>query len=324
MSISKRLFLGVASLVLSAAVASASSFRAADIVYLPAVARAPGAGGSFFKTDVTIANLSTARVVVTVAYLPTGGADNTAALSSLKTLATFAAGERRELTDIVETLQLGAVDPADGVRKANGYLIFFACRENGDCTACDTKPADCLNISVQGRIYNETSAGTFGQSFPGIPWYSYVSMTSGDRGFDKVSINGIRNTGAPGQSGFRSNIGLVNASQFSTTTLRVSLFSNTGTLIGTKDVALGPLGHSQFSVAQNFTSFTGDGFAVVEQISASPVPGVTDANPGFMAYGSLLDNRTSDPTTLEAQFNVVLPFDCIYGSKAQKRQVRRP
>ncbi|HEX8172953.1 MAG TPA: hypothetical protein VF824_20630 [Thermoanaerobaculia bacterium] len=292
-------------MLMFAAVATASTFRAADIVYLPAVARLPGANGAFFKTDVTITNTSNARVVVRVAYVE-GSGDNSTALNTLITLPTFAPGERRQMIDVAQS--------ALGREAANGYLIFFSCREGGDCTTCDTSGGDCLNITVQGRIYNDTAGGTFGQSFPGIPWYSAAALTSTTQGMDRLSINGVRNN-----ANYRTNIGLVNASQFSATVLRLRLFNSAGAQVGEMDQTLGPLGRTQFPVTEIASGFTGDGYVTVEQVSATPT-GQEDATPGFFAYGSLLDNRTNDPTTLEAEFNVPLPFDCVYAAKAQSRR----
>jgi hypothetical protein len=312
MSRSKRFSLVVLSMLTFATAAGASSFRAADIVYLPAVGRLQGSAGSFFKTDVTIINTSASRVVVQVAYVE-GSGDNSSAPNTLITLPTFTPGERRELIDIVRT----ALDR----ETANGYLIFFSCREGGNCTDCDSNAGDCLNIAVRGRIYNDTPGGTFGQSFPGIPWYSYAASTSAAQGTDRLSINGVRNSAE-----YRTNIGLVNASQFSSTVLRVRVFTNTGTQVGEMDQSLGPLGRIQFPVTQIAAGFTGDGYVTVEQVSATPTPGQTASLAGFFAYGSLLDNRTSDPTTLEAQFNVPLPYGCVFGSdtgKQQRRMVRR-
>lgn len=309
MSVSKRFALAMLSTLMFASVASANAFRAADTVYLPAVARLQGAGGSFFKTDVTIINTSTARAVVQVAYLE-GSGDNSSAVNTPITLATFAPGERRELIDVARS--------ALNRETANGYLIFFACREGGNCTSCDSNAGECLDISVQGRIYNDTPGGTYGQSFPGIPWYSYAALTSTSGGTDRLSINGVRNT-----ANYRTNIGLVNASQFSSTVLRLRVFNSNGTQVGEMDQTLGPLGRIQLPVTQIAAGFTGDGYVTVEQVSATPTAGQTDAVPGFFAYGSLLDNRTSDPTTLEAQFNVPMPFDCVYASEAKRRMTRR-
>ncbi|MBV9496747.1 MAG: hypothetical protein JOZ54_21055 [Acidobacteria bacterium] len=309
MSISKRFALAMLSTLMFAAVSNANAFRAADIVYLPAVARLQGAGGSFFKTDVTIINTSTSRAVVQVAYLE-GSGDNSPALNALITLPTFAPGERRELIDIARS--------ALNRETANGSLIFFACREGGNCTSCDSNAGECLDIAVQGRIYNDTPGGTYGQSFPGIPWYSYAALTSTNDGTDRLSINGVRNT-----ANYRTNIGLVNASQFSSTVLRLRVFNSIGAQVGEMDQPLGPLGRVQLPVTQIAVGFTGDGYVTVEQVSATPTAGHTDAVPGFFAYGSLLDNRTSDPTTLEAQFNVPMPFGCVFASEAKRRMTRR-
>jgi ferredoxin len=296
-------------MLMFASVASANVFRAADIVYLPAVARLPGVAGAFFKTDVTIINTSTSRIVVQVAYVE-GSGDNSTALNTLITLPTFAPGERRELIDIAQS----ALNRAT----ANGYLIFFSCREGGNCSNCDSNAADCLKIAVQGRIYNDTPGGTFGQSFPGLPWYSYAAFTSTPQGTDSLSINGVRNN-----ADYRTNIGLVNASQFSSTVLRLRVFNNAGTPVGEMNQTLGPLGRIQFPVTQIAGGFTGNGYVTVEQVSATPTPAQADAVPGFFAYGSLLDNRTSDPTTLEAQFSAPLAVDCANVSMAQRRTIRR-
>lgn len=320
MSNFKRLFFSMLMLVVTTGVASASSFRAADIVYLPAVARLQGAGGAFFKTDVVVSNVSDQRVIVSVAY-GVSGADNRTITSGMKTLPVLLPGERRDIADIVETLQLGTVD-ANNVRTANGFLIFFACREGATCADCDANPADCQLITVQGRIYNQPAGETrtFGQLFPGIPWYNYVSVDSQSNGLHRVFIPGLRNAGTAGVSGFRSNIGLVNASQTSSTRLRVTIFSPTGTQLGQQSFDLPPLGHTQFNAAG--IGLTGDGWALIEQTAVTPT-GSDPANPGFMAYGSLIDNISGDPTTLEAQYYVELPFDCVYGSKPKKRMVKR-
>lgn len=310
MSKFKRLFFTMLMLVVTTGVASASSFRAADIVYLPAVARLTGQNNAFFKTDVVVSNVTDQRVTVTVAY-GVSGADNRAITSSMRPLpgGTLLPGERRDITDITQAL--GIPDPA------NGFLIFFACREGGNCNDCDTNPADCSLITVQGRIYNQPvgTTSSFGQLFPGIPWYNYVSVESASVGLHRVFIPGLR-----ASSAFRSNIGLVNASQTSSTTLRVTIFSSTGQQLGQQDFGLPPLGHAQFNAAN--LGLTGNGWALIEQVAVTPT-GSDPANPGFMAYGSLIDNVTNDPTTLEAQYYGELPFDCIYGSKPKKRMVKR-
>ena len=310
MSIYRKFLLGAATLLV-AGVASANTFRAADLVYLPALARLQGGGGAFFKTDVVIANLSQDRIVVDVVYVPTGaGTDNSGAISSFTRLPVLAPGERRVLNDFVQT----GLNRAD----ANGYALFFACRENGNCNDCDANAGDCRLISVTGRIYNDQPTGTFGQSFPGIPWYSYASIDSSSFGFNRVSINGVR-----ASDNFRTNIGLLNSSAYSSTTLRLTAFNTQNQQVGSTEVTLAPLAHTQQPVQQLISGFSGDGFVRVEQVGFTPKAGVTDAAPGFFAYGSVIDNRTGDPTTLEAIFDQQLDAGCVFGSKPISRGVRR-
>ncbi|MGA7615950.1 MAG: hypothetical protein WBX15_12305 [Thermoanaerobaculia bacterium] len=319
----------VVGLLLVATSSIAGEFRAADQVYLPAVARTGGGGGAFFVTDVFISNVSTQTVDVWVAYLPTGATNDNSALpaSAIKLPTPLAPGERREYVDVAKSLL--------NLDSANGYLIFFACRTGGDCSDCDTNPADCELITVEGRIYNQVTAGdgsvsTFGQLFPGIPWYLYNSMNSANLGLDKVFITGIRNTGAVGVSGYRTNIGLVNSSQFSSTQLQLTLFDASGNVVGAPAlVSLGPLAHTQQPVTNFFPGFAGSGaFVVIQQLTATPVAtppaGCEDGCPGYLAYGSMLDNVTSDPTTLEAQFSQALDVTCVFGAKAPHRMVNHP
>lgn len=310
MSIYRKFLLGAATLLV-AGVASANTFRAADLVYLPALARLQGGGGAFFKTDVVIANLSSDRIVVDVVYIPTGaGTDNSGAISTFTRLPVLAPGERRVLNDFVQT----GLNRAD----ANGMALFFACRENGNCNNCDANSADCRLISVSGRIYNDQPSGTFGQLFPGLPWYNYASIDAAQFGFQNVVINGARQ-----DANFRTNIGVVNSSAYSSTTLRLSLFSPTAQLLGQTELTLAPLAHSQQAITNFFPGFTGNGYVVVEQVAFTPKAGVTDAAPGFFAYGSTIDGRTGDPTTLEAIFDEPLDAGCVFGSKPISRGVRR-
>lgn len=310
MTIYRKFLLGAATLLV-AGVASANTFRAADLVYLPALARLQGGGGAFFKTDVVISNLTQDRVTVDVVYIPTGASnDNSAAIETFTTLPTLAPGERRVLNDFVQT--------GLNLSEANGYALFLACRENGDCANCDDDGADCRRISVSGRIYNDQPTGTFGQLFPGLPWYTYASIDSSDLGFNRVTINGARVSDQ-----YRTNIGVVNSSAYSSTTLRLTAFNAQNQQVGLTEITLGPLAHTQQPIQQLFTGFTGDGFVRIEQVGFNPGAGAEDPIPGFFAYGSLLDNRTGDPTTLEAIYDQQFDFDCVFGSKPVRRGVRR-
>jgi hypothetical protein len=335
-----------AAMMLCAAGAMANNFRVADQVYVPAAAHAAGASGTFIS-DVFISNLSTDGVAVTVLY----GSGTTGTLQSFGTVAnpliTLAAGERREIPDFMATPQ---AQGGLGLTVAFGQLIFNACKAGGNCTvgSCpggDPTAGTCPDfrpISVETRVYSIPPPGgctaifaaakcagstqpTTGQLFAGLPWYSFASSDALGPGLDKVFITGFRNN-----TDFRSNIGVVNASQFSTTTIVLKLFDGkTNTQIGSNaTITLAPFGHTQILIsdARLFPSFTGatatNAYVTVEQTNTIPTAdaaanGCTNGCPAFFAYGSVLDNLSGDATTLEPQFMKPLTdaaISCIFNT----------
>lgn len=318
--------------MLVASAAMASNFRAADQVYVPAAGHLSGSSGTFIS-DLYISNMSADPVSVSVIYAsgPTGTVQN------FNNSITLAANERREMKDFfVNTL---------GLSSGFGQLIFNACKQGGNCnvTTCPGgSTGECPDfrpISVESRIYsipagsNPATAPTTGQLFSGFPWYNFVSSDAAPVGLDSVEITGLRNTGGAGTAGtYRSNIGLVNASQYSTTTLQVKLLDGaTGNQIGTTfNQTLAPLGQVQPSISSMFPSFTGstatNAYVLVSQTNTVPTSdasanGCSDGCPAFFAYGSVLDNLSGDATTLEPQFLHPLTdvaINCIYNATGCK------
>jgi hypothetical protein len=298
-----------AAIVLVAVGAFASNFRVADQVYVPAVGHIVG-GNQLFISDVFISNLTSDTVSVSVLFA--SGATPSSP-QTFNNVITLAPNERQEISDFVGTKL--------GLQTALGQAIFNGCKQGGNCDVATCTPnaagdcADFRNISVESRIYsvassspNPSTAPTTGQLFSGIPWYNFVSSTASLVGLDKVFITGLRNNGQ-----YRTNIGLVNASQFSSTTLVVKLFDGkTNTQIGSPfQQPLGPLGQVQPGIGAMFPTFTGatatNAYVTVEQANNIPTAdaganGCPDGCPAFLTYGSALDNSTGDATTLEAQF----------------------
>lgn len=321
--------LGVAAaVVLCAASAMASNFRGADQVYVPVAGHAAGQG-ALFQSDIFISNLENEGVDVSV-ILSTGPGGTQ---SEFRNVIHLAAGERKEYIDFVGTTL--------GQSSAIGQLIFNACAEGKDCGPA-TQNSDGVspffrNISVESRIYSiPTGAGanppTNGQLMSGIPWYNFVSSLQSGTKLDKVFITGIRQNGAFGTAGtYRSNIGLVNASQYSRTTIVVKLFNGAGQQQGSEYTeVLQPLGFVQRNVSQMFPSASGSNLWVtVEQRNNEAVDApssCTQGCPAFLAYGSVLDNSTNDATTLEAQY--LVPMDpaalaILYPGSSGKASIRR-
>jgi hypothetical protein len=315
-----------AAMMLVAGSAFASNFRAADQVYVPVAGHVAGGSGTFIS-DVFLSNLSTDPVTVTVIYVPIGA--NSTAQNNFPPI-NLAANERREFIDFFQS--------ALGLSSGFGQLIFNACKQGSDCGP-STQDSFGVSpffrpISVESRIFSipvgttlSQNPPTTGQAFPGFPWYSFVSSDSATVGLDKVFITGFRNTGTVNQAGtYRGNLGLVNASQFSNTTLAIKLFNGaTGAQIGsTVTQGLGPLGNIQIQLANSFPTFTGstatNAYITVEQIASTPTSDSpqtcgTSGCPAFFAYGSVLDNQSGDATTLEPQYTKALTdaaIACIY------------
>ena len=334
--------LGVAAvLILCAFGASASNFRGADQVYIPAAAHAGGSSGTFIS-DVYISNLSEEDVDVSVIYQPIGLGGG--AGIEFKNVIPLRGYERKEFLDFFPTvLQL---------QTGFGQLIFNGCKKNENCGAATQDP-DGISphfrpITVQSRIYQvpNPEAGLpapelrkTGQLLAGIPWYHFVSSLQSTAGLDKVFLTGITQTGTAGQAGtFRANIGAVNASQFSSTSIKLTLYQNTmqpADKKAEKIINLGPLGSFINGFTDLFgTSFTGSNFfVVVEQFNNVPTgdapASCVQGCPAFLAFGSVLDNASGDASTIESQYLKELGPEAIIaiypngsGKTNQRRSVR--
>lgn len=299
-----RFAIAFASLLIATA-ASPSNFRAADQVYLNIAGRFGN-----FKTDIDISNLSGDTVVVTMLLVQGANTEEAPPQTNFSPIV-MGPNERFEFPDFFRTLL--------GLQSGLGQVVFNACKQGADCSGTDV--TGFRNIIVESRIYSVDAAGnTRGQDFPGLPWYSSIGTgkninnTNIDTtNLDKALVLGLRQTGAPGESGtFRTNIGFANASQFSTAVLTARLFAISGLQIGVNTVTLGPLGQAQLPMATFFPGVTGKGlWMTVEETAVLPTPdasnpafGCTDGCPGFFTYASVLDNATDDPTTLESTYLV--------------------
>ena len=326
-----------AALTLTAFSATASNFRGADQVYIPAAGNFQGASGRFVS-DVYLANLDdNEEVEVSVIFQQIGAGGG--AGQEFKNIITLRPLERKEYKNFLQSVL--------GLNAGNefGQLIFNGCLKGQSCGAeAQNEDGVSVNfrpISATSRVYSfPTGAGadsslTTGQLFTGIPWYHFVSELQTNNGLDKVFIQGFRQTGNPGEKGtFRSNIGLINASQYSRTTLVVTLYQ--GTTSGTDKKGeffadLEPLGSIQQGFSSMFPGVTGENYWVTVEQRNSEAVGTVPATcvkgcPAFLAYGSVLDNGTSDATTLEATYTQPLSDAAIivvYPSGSGKANIRR-
>jgi hypothetical protein len=158
-------------LVLAATMALATT--ADKDLYIPAVARAQGAFGTFWSTDVRIYNPNTATLVVTVTYLPMAAyagdaTSTTVSVSALETLL---------IENILET-RLGIATNTAGALHLTAAANFMA----------------------ESRTFTPGATGTYGQRIPGIPASQAVATG------ESVDVIYIDNS-----ADFRTNFGIVDA-----------------------------------------------------------------------------------------------------------------
>ena len=138
------------------------------------------------------------------------------------------------------------------------------------------------NLLAMSRTYNlqgEETGGTFGQSMPAFTLSDFIS-----HGETRRILFGSEN------ADMRTNIGCQNGTDASTV-VYLDLFKSDGTALGREMLILKPLGNEQVN-----RIFDGH----------NPVNGYVDvslAQPDryVYCYGSVLDNVTSDPTTIPPQ-----------------------
>ncbi len=140
-------------------------------------------------------------------------------------------------------------------------------------------------VSAASRTYNQVTNGTYGQFIGGVP--ALRAIGTGEHG----RIVQLTHNRAAG-SGFRTNVGLANVVG-TTTVVRVELYSANGTKLGQADYSLAPYMYIQ--VDRIFESVTAgdveDGYVIVS---------TTTAGGRFLAYASVVDNRTGDPIYIPA------------------------
>lgn len=175
---------------------------------LPSSAHAPGAGGAFFTTTLTVANTGTTSASVTLKFLGhdkdgTGGATSTQ---------TLAPGISVTWPDVLGSLF--------GATNDYGAILISA-------------GTTSLNVVGQTSTPNPGGPGTFGQSVPALA--STDLVTSGSR----RTIVAVSDDAA-----FRTNLILANATS-SPVTVSLALVGADGTSLGSSSLSLLPLEMTQ-------------------------------------------------------------------------------
>jgi hypothetical protein len=161
--------------------AGAGADEARQVLFLPAAAKARGAGGTDWRTALYLTNLVDVPVDVAAALLPPGF-DNSAAVANATVIATLPARGSLTVDDLVGALG------EDGV--AGGVALILTAQGLG-------LPATLVSGTSYTFTPNPAGSGGYGQGIPATP--------AGDRG--RVVVAGVRQ-GAD----YRSNLGILNTS----------------------------------------------------------------------------------------------------------------
>jgi len=141
-------------------------------------------------------------------------------------------------------------------------------------------------VEVTSRTFTQSGSGSFGQAVPGIP--EEEAATAGRT----VRLMGLSQA-ASRADGFRTNLGMVNTGGVAVT-IDVTLHAASGAVLGTV---------SETVQAETLTQID----EVLRRVTADPVVGgyallrTTTPGASFLAYASVIDNRTGDPVLIVAR-----------------------
>jgi hypothetical protein len=224
-------------------------------ILIPAAGNAPGANGTYFRSDIQIANLRNADQRVLMYWLPQGssGAAITPLAIDLGASRGFSSDDF--VTNVLHQTGIGAIE-------------FVGVNANGQFD-----PNARLHVS--SRIYTprpDGSDGTMSQTFPAI---ILTGSTSNSK-----TIFGMRHS-----SQYRVNVGIANPSE-TTRRYRVTVRINTST---TDETDLFVMELPPRSILQRSTTFTRVG--VVQALIEDITGGVSFE---WHAWGSTIDNQSGD------------------------------
>jgi PKD repeat protein len=198
-------------------VAAPAPFRS----LVSAVAQTNGAGGSVWRTELTIFNAGGESAFGQFIFLPGAG-------GSVQTLPLF-------------------LGPKQSITLSNALLDLFGMSSGAGALAIEAQSATSTpNLKITSRTFTTGSAGTYGQAVPQVS--------------DGQLQQGLYLTGMESDTSYRTNIGLVNRSNNSVT-FEANLVDANGRTFGTAAIAVPPNSFSQQSIAALFPTVAGGNYS---------------------------------------------------------------
>ena len=238
-----------------------------DSLIVPAVAHGPGANNSLFQSDIRLANVSSQPMKYLLNFTPTA-TDGTQTGNT--TTIQVDPGATTALDDLLASFFGTASDGS-----STGMLEIRPLTTTSSSSLFSSVPSSSLATIASSRTYNVTSAGTFGQFIPAIPFSQFVGQGS------VLSLQQIAQSAS-----FRTNFGLLEASGQPATVV-IHVFDNLGNHLADIPESLLPSEHLALNGLLAANNIALDSGRVEVE--------VTSSTGKVSAYASVLDNRTNDP-----------------------------
>ncbi len=239
------------------------SFGASSLVsvdsplFIPAAAHVSGAAGTDWRTDLEVHNHGDAQAQYEIALL----VQDVANPNPMSLPFHLSSGQSVRYSDVLYS--------------AFGFTGSAALRIT----------ATTGEIAVSSRTFNQTPDGTYGQYIGAVPSAGAIAFGQEGR-IIQLTHNQASDTG------FRTNVGLLNASD-GQILVEVDLYRWDGTQLGTRSFWLEAASFTQKD--RLFRTVTGDdvsdGYITIRTLTP---------NGRFFAYASVVDNRTGDPIYIPA------------------------
>jgi hypothetical protein len=234
-------------------------------LYVPTAAHLTGHNNVNWRTNVELQNPGSAQARYSIALLARNE-DNT---NPGRADFTLDPGRSVRYTDILQTVFGFAGAAALCIVQVEGTVV------------------------ATSRTYADSGSGTYGAFVPAVARANAIALGEDGR------LIGLSHDPSLA-TGFRTNIGLVNANEYPLT-VKASFYLADGTLLGTASYDLRPFEFRQSDGA--FEQFTGDpvedGY-VVAWMTTSAGGQALNATAKFLAYAAVIDNLTGDPTYVPA------------------------
>jgi hypothetical protein len=264
--------------------------------FLPSVAHAAGAlPGSMFQTDVWIFNPGSVATTVTISFYYRGPSP---ALSPDPISVDVDAGAVSELDDIIAT-EFGLGGAVGGLRIVS------------------TQP-----VTVTARIYDAAvegtnGTGTAGQFFAATPLPDAIPAGAAT---DLVGMRAVKDAGAAIAT-WRTNVGFMNASA-ATTVVHATLILGDGT----DDPPTSSTVEDTFTLGPYEPRQLNDVFVSLKRPYDTNVRCHLEVVSGgpVVAFGSMLDGRTNDPSTLDMTAPLAGGWDGTWVCKQDKTTYDTP